>query len=150
MKFVFASVAFCALSLSPVMAAAQVHAVTPAVAPVVNPAVDHLTQAQLIGKIQELTAKAQGPTGNASIKLAEYPNHFTMIALRNKSGGAEIHQNFADVFYVVQGSAALVTGGTVPDGKPSGPGEIPAGVPHQILLGQGETFVYFVIKVKEK
>jgi mannose-6-phosphate isomerase-like protein (cupin superfamily) len=133
--------------------------------------VDHLTQNQLIEKAQELNAKAQGPEGTATSKLNEYPNSFTMIALRRKNGGAEIHENYADFFFVVKGNAKLLTGGTVPDGKTVSPGEIrgksvlngvettlnqgdivhiPAAVPHQLLLPEGESFLYFVIKVKEK
>jgi mannose-6-phosphate isomerase-like protein (cupin superfamily) len=133
--------------------------------------VDHLTQSQLIEKAQELNARAQGSEGAASSKLNEYPNSFTMIALRSKNGGAEIHENYADFFFVVQGSAKLLTGGTVQDGKTVSLGEIrgksvlngvettlnqgdivhiPAAVPHQLLLPQGGTFLYFVIKVKEK
>jgi mannose-6-phosphate isomerase-like protein (cupin superfamily) len=133
--------------------------------------VDHLTQSQLIEKSQELNAMAKGPEGAASSKLSEYPNHLTMIALRSKNGGAEIHENYADFFFVVRGSAKLLTGGTVQDAKTVNPGEIrgksvlngvettlnqgdivhiPATVPHQLLLPEGGTFVYFVIKVKEK
>lgn len=133
--------------------------------------VDHLTQSQMIEQTQQLIAKAQGPSGTASAKLNEYPNHYTMIALRHKDGGAEIHANFADFFLVVQGSATLVTGGTVEGGKEQSPGEIrggvvrngtsmtlnpgdvvhiPATVPHQMLVPEGSTFIYFVIKVKEK
>ena len=133
--------------------------------------VDHLTQSQLIEKAQELNAKAQGPEGAASSKLNEYPNSFTMIALRSKDGGAEIHENYADFFFVVQGSAKLFTGGTVQDGKTVSEGEvrgksvlngvetnlnqgdivhIPATVPHQLLLPKGGAFLYFVIKVKER
>jgi mannose-6-phosphate isomerase-like protein (cupin superfamily) len=133
--------------------------------------VDHLTQSQLIEKAQELSAMAQGPEGAASSKLSEYPNHFTMIALRSKNGGAEIHETYADFFFVVRGSAKLLTGGTVQDPKTVNPGEIrgksvlnglettlnqgdivhiPATVPHQLLLPEGGTFLYFVIKVKEK
>jgi len=133
--------------------------------------VDRLTQSQMIEQTQQLTAKAQGPSGTASAKLNEYPNHYTMIALRHKDGGAEIHANFADFFLIVQGSATLVTGGTVEGGKEQSPGEIrggvvrngtsmtlnpgdvvhiPATVPHQMLVPEGSTFIYFVIKVKEK
>jgi len=133
--------------------------------------VDHLTQNQLIEKAQALNAVAQGPEGVASSKLSEYPNHFTMIALRSRNGGAEIHENDADFFFVVRGSAKLLTGGTVQGSKTVSPGEIrgksvlngvettlnqgdiihiPATVPHQLLLPEGGTFLYFVIKVKEK
>ena len=133
--------------------------------------VDRLTQSQMIEQTQQLTAKAQGPSGTASAKLNEYPNHYTMIALRHKDGGAEIHENFADFFLVVQGSATLVTGGSVEGGKEVNPVEfrggvvrngtsmtlnsgdvvhIPATVPHQMLVPEGSTFIYYVIKVKEK
>ncbi len=133
--------------------------------------VDHFTQSQLLEKASELNATAQGPDGAASSKLNEYPNHFTMIALRHKNGGAEVHENYADVFFVIQGSARLLSGGTVQDTKAVSPGEIrgksviggtettlnqgdvvhiPATVPHQLLLPDGATFIYFVIKVKEK
>src|SRR5579864_3322286 len=78
--------------------------------------VDHLTQSQLIEKAQALSAKAQGPDG-ASSKLNEYPNHFTMIAVRHMDGRAEVHESYADVFFVVQGKAKLLTGGTVQDGN---------------------------------
>jgi len=133
--------------------------------------VDHMTQSELIEKAQALNAKAQGPDGSASVKLDEYPNHFTMIALRHKDGGAEIHENYADFFFVLQGHATLLSGGTVQDGKTVAPGEvrgtsvqngdrtglsegdivhIPTGVPHQLLISDGGTFIYFVIKVREK
>jgi mannose-6-phosphate isomerase-like protein (cupin superfamily) len=133
--------------------------------------VDHLTQSQLIEKGKELNAQAQGPEGMASSKLNEYLNHFTMIALRNKNGGAEIHENYADFLFVVQGTAKLLTGGTVQEARTVSSGEIrgkavlnglettlhqgdivhiPATVPHQLVLSEGGTLLYFVIKVKEK
>ena len=86
--------------------------------------VDHFSQEQLIKLAHELDAKASSGGGNASKKLAEYPNHFTMIALREKSGGGEVHENFADFLFIVEGKARLITGGTVKDGKSTGPGEI--------------------------
>ncbi|MGD0800590.1 MAG: hypothetical protein ABR906_04665 [Terracidiphilus sp.] len=136
-----------------------------------TPTVDHFTQSQLTEKAQSLNAKAQGSEGAASVKLNVYPNHYTMISLRHKNGGAEIHEAYADFFFVVQGEATLVTGGTMLDGKTVSPGEIrgtavqggsrttlsqgdmvhiPASVPHQLLVADGGTFMYFVIKVKEK
>jgi mannose-6-phosphate isomerase-like protein (cupin superfamily) len=159
MNFLLAStaVSMCALSLA-ASAKAQ------------SPSVDQLTQAQLSEMAQKLEAEAKA-SGGASTKIADYPNHYTMIALREKSGGAEIHENFADFFFVVQGHATLVSNGSVVDPKTVSAGEIrgaslqggtqqklnqgdvihiPAGVSHQMLLAQGETITYFVIKVKEK
>jgi mannose-6-phosphate isomerase-like protein (cupin superfamily) len=132
--------------------------------------VDHLTQGQLIQQAQLLEQKA-AESGSASAKLADYPNHFTMIALRTRTGAAEIHLHYADVFFVVRGKATLVTGGTLVDPQTVSPGEtkgtsvnggtrlalakgdfvhIPANVPHQLLLEKSSEFVYFVIKVQEQ
>src|ERR1700676_2639614 len=74
-----------------------------------TPTVDHLTQNEMLEKAQALNAKAQAADGSASAKLNEYPNHYTMIALRHKNGGAEIHQDFSDLFFVVKGKATLLT-----------------------------------------
>jgi mannose-6-phosphate isomerase-like protein (cupin superfamily) len=158
-RFLFAPAAFIAFSIASEMVAAQ------------SPQVDHITQARLRTLARGLSPKAQANGGSASDKLADYPNHYTMIALRQANGGAEIHENFADIFMIVEGRATLLTGGTVVDSKSSGPGEIhgtslagatqqalnkgdivhiPAGVPHQLLLPHGGVFAYFVIKVKEK
>lgn len=132
--------------------------------------VDHLSQAQLLDKVDSLEQTASTHDGSAAVTLAKYPNHFTMLSLRQKSGGAEIHRNFADFFYVVRGEATLVTGGMIVDSNDVNPGEargsevkggtrvslrvgdfvhIPANVPHQLVLPAGGELVYFVIKVQE-
>jgi mannose-6-phosphate isomerase-like protein (cupin superfamily) len=131
--------------------------------------VDHFTEAQLTQMAHAMDGKIQN--GMASDDLSKYPNHFTMLILRNKNGGAEVHENFADFFVVVEGHATLVSGGTVKDPKTASPGEIrgtalengtkealnpgdlihiPATLPHQLLLADGDRFVYFVLKIKEK
>jgi mannose-6-phosphate isomerase-like protein (cupin superfamily) len=131
---------------------------------------DHLTQAQLLDKVQDLKKQAAAGNGSAAIKLAEYPSHFTMLSYRAKSGGGEVHEQFADIFYVISGSATLITGGTLVDPTTVSPGElrgsavtgkietvlhqgdivnIEARTPHQLLLASGEEFVYFVVKVRE-
>jgi mannose-6-phosphate isomerase-like protein (cupin superfamily) len=131
------------------------------------PSVDHFTRGEILEKAKSLTLT----NGSGSTKLNEYPNHYTMVALRHKDGGAELHQDFADIFFVVQGKATLLSGGEVDNAKTASPGEIrgtavkngtstplgegdvvhiPAGVPHQMLVSEGETFVYFVVKAKEK
>ena len=130
--------------------------------------IDHLTQGQLMEQAQLLEQKAV-ESGLASAKLAEYPNHYTMIATRTRNGGAEVHLKEADVFIVLRGKATLITGGTVVDPQTVSPGEIrgsavsggtpltlrrgdfvhiPANVPHQLLLKKNSEFVYFVIKVQ--
>lgn len=130
---------------------------------------DHYTQADLAKIAEGLKAKAA--SGNASDTLARYPNHFTMLAYRNSDGNAEIHTQNADVFIIARGKVTLITEGSVPDAKETGPNElrgaaviggksvvmtagdivhIPAGVPHQMLVAKGDEVVYFVVKIKEK
>ena len=82
-------------------------------------------------------------------------------------GAVEIHDHDTDIFYVTEGSATIITGGTPSGGASSGPGEtrggtiangverkiskgdvivIPAGIPHLFKEVSG-TFLYFVVKV---
>jgi mannose-6-phosphate isomerase-like protein (cupin superfamily) len=133
-------------------------------------AVNTYTTEQLKTMGTELATKA-ATTGSATENLVnEHPDHFTMLAYRNRTGNAEVHMQFADVFSIVQGSATLETGGTVVAPKTSSPGEIrgtdiehgvdkplhagdiveiPAGVPHLMKLAAGETILYFVVKIQE-
>jgi len=104
----------------------------------------------------------------ASEDLARYGNHYTMLAERDGTGSAEVHEHEADVFVIEHGAATLVTGGRLVNGRTQKAGEIrgssieggerhsvatgdiihiPAGVPHQLLVEKGQPFTYFVIKV---
>lgn len=109
-------------------------------------------------------------TGSAGETLDKYPGSFTMLTVRNTSGGAELHEHYADIFFVVDGEATLTSGGTVLDPETTGPGEvrgsavsggveqklgkgdvvhISPNTPHQLFVPEGKTFTYFVVKVKE-
>jgi glc operon protein GlcG len=87
---------------------------------------------------------------------------------REKPGMAEIHNDDADIVYVLDGTAALVTGGRAIDAKQTGPGElrgtsieggetrglrkgdvviIPAGTPHWFQQVSAP-FLYYVVKVR--
>lgn len=87
---------------------------------------------------------------------------------RDKAGLAEVHEKDADIIYVLEGSATLVTGGTVVDPKPTAPGEIrgkeiaggdtrqitkgdviivPAGTPHWFKEVPGP-INYYVVKAR--
>lgn len=90
-------------------------------------------------------------------------------ARRIVSGNVEIHTSDTDVFYIVDGSATFVTGGTAVDQREVSPGEIraksitggtehhltkgdviiiPHGIPHQFTEVTGP-FLYFVVKVTQ-
>jgi len=91
-----------------------------------------------------------------------------MLSFRNRDGQAEVHENFADLFYVLEGRATLVTGGKVTGAKTVAPGEmrgdaieggsrqelrpgdlahVPAGLPHQMLVASDKTVTCFVLKI---
>jgi mannose-6-phosphate isomerase-like protein (cupin superfamily) len=148
------------------------HAQAPATPSAASAAIDLYSPQKLQQRAVALQAQAEAsPSGAASETLEKYPQHFTMLAYRNKSGGAEVHARFADVFLIETGSATLETGGTVVAPKvDDATGEtrgsalensrvqqlhagdivhIPAGVPHRMRLEPGATLLYFVVKVQE-
>jgi len=94
--------------------ASAVQSPPPPAAPVTT--VDHFSQADLLekGKAFKQTAAA---TGTGERTLAKYPNHYTMLTLRTKNGGAEMHRHLADFFYIPKGTATLVSGGSTPTPK---------------------------------
>ncbi|HEV2273771.1 MAG TPA: hypothetical protein VGR96_06365 [Acidobacteriaceae bacterium] len=131
---------------------------------------DHWSRTELLDRAKHLEAAAAKGDGSASETLEKYPHHYTMLAFRRSSGGGELHQHFADIFYILDGRATVITGGQIVDQKTTAPGEIrgksvdggtrqeltagdvvhiPAGMPHQMLLSGGETITYFVIKAEE-
>jgi len=107
-------------------------------------------------------------TGVVGVTLEKYPGSYTMLTVRAKSGGAEVHANWDDYFFVIDGAGTVMTGGTAVDAKVGEDGEtrgtrveggtptpmrkgdvihISAKVPHQVVLAPGETVSYYVIKV---
>jgi mannose-6-phosphate isomerase-like protein (cupin superfamily) len=87
---------------------------------------------------------------------------------RNGLGGSEMHENDTHVFYVVDGTATIVIGGTLVESKTTAPGEIrgssiqggkeqvlskgdviviPAGIPH--WWKEAQAFSYFGVNVKK-
>ncbi len=109
-------------------------------------------------------------TGAAGETLEKYPGHFTMLTVRTASGGAELHEHYVDIFFVVDGEATLTTGGKIQNPTSAGQGEtrgtaieggvqrklakgdvvhISSNTPHQVSLSKGNSFTYFVVKVRE-
>jgi mannose-6-phosphate isomerase-like protein (cupin superfamily) len=131
---------------------------------------DHYSPAVLLERAAYLRKLAKHGDGSASETLKEYRQHFTMLSFRSRSGEAEVHADHADLFYVLDGRATLVTGGAVAGARTVGPGEtrgdsieggarqelgagdvahVPAGVPHQMLVAGEKTITCFVMKVLE-
>jgi mannose-6-phosphate isomerase-like protein (cupin superfamily) len=125
----------------------------------------HDLQAQL-AQLAPL-AKTKGSSGST---LATSGNLALKLSVRTTSGGAEIHAYCDDLMIVQQGSATLITGGTVADAQTGKDGEtkgtsvkdgksqnitvgdvvlVPAGTPHQLLIPPGTLYSALVAKVKE-
>jgi glc operon protein GlcG len=100
--------------------------------------------------------------------LASSADHTVRISRRDRAGQSEVHDTETDVFYVMEGSATFVTGGTMVDAKTTSPGQvrgtgITGGTTH--MLSKGDVIVipkgtphwfkevpalvvYFVVKAK--
>lgn len=143
--------------------------VSPKATASVNP-VDHWSQVILLERAAYLRQMARFGDGSASETLKEYPQHRAMLSFRSRSGEAEVHEKFADLFVVIGGKATLVTGGVVAGARTIAPGEtrgdsisggmeqalragdvahVAAGVPHQMLLAGDNTITCLVMKVEE-
>lgn len=130
---------------------------------------DVFSAAQIQSQLTALAAQVAA-SGSAGTTLADYGSHKVQISVRATSGGAEVHAHFDDVMIVQQGTATLITGGSIPDAKSNPDGEtrgtsiqggqsraisagdivtVNAGVPHQILVPAGTTYSAIVIKVRE-
>lgn len=132
-------------------------------------AVDHLSKSDLDAMATKLEAQAK-QSGVATERLKDYGPDATMLTVRTKSGGAEQHAQFSDLFFVVRGKGTLLSGGDLENASDAGAGErkgtglhdakstvlgpgdvihVPPGLPHQLILTPGTSFVYYVVKVKE-
>ncbi len=129
-----------------------------------------LDAASLGRKAAELMTKARAAQfGVASEVLLTRPDGNIQMAVRVKSGQGEWHHDDADVLIGVEGSAQIITGGEIVNGKETAPGEIrgdgvkggttqtfKAGdyiriepqVAHQVLLTPGTTMRYMAVKVR--
>src|ERR1017187_608689 len=98
--------------------------------------------------------------------LLETPGYKVHAGRREKAGLVELHTQETDVFYIVDGTATFVTGGTMVDGKLVSPGQmrgtsitggethhlkkgdvivVPNGTPHQ-FTETSNPFLYFIVK----
>ena len=137
--------------------------------PIISP-VDHWTPPVLLERARYLRELARNGEGVASEILRQYPQHYASLTFRNRSGDAELHEKFTDMFLILAGTTTLVTGGRVLGARQVGPGEtrgvsieggirmqprvgevahIPAGIPHQMLIEGNNTVTYLAMKLQE-
>ena len=130
-----------------------------------------LNAAELRRIIQAAPEEIPGRPGLYSLRLSgeTRPTDPVVIGIRRTvPTRSELHAAFADVWYVLDGSATLVTGGAIVDGADTGPGEVrgrritggvsrplgagdfavvPAGVPHWVSHVAAGGLLYLVVKV---
>jgi mannose-6-phosphate isomerase-like protein (cupin superfamily) len=107
----------------------------------------------------------------ATQALASYGDESFLMAHREGSGEAELHETKNDVMVIESGEATLVVGGTMVNPKTTAPHEIrgpsikggekkllaagdvvriPVKVPHQMLVESGKQVTYFVLKIEAR
>lgn len=109
-----------------------------------------------------------GERGLYALRLSPVSEPEVVGIRRTAAAKAEQHANFTDVWYVIEGEATLVTGGSLQESTEIAPGEaratgianghsrqiqggdyavIPAGTPHWISSVKGAQLLYIVVKV---
>jgi quercetin dioxygenase-like cupin family protein len=136
------------------------------------PGFNRLSSEAIAAQTKTLMDEARkSETGIAVMTLEKYPEHYPMLIARAKTGVVEIHANWDDVFFVLDGEATEMTGGTVVDAKTTPDGEtrgtrlegsvstavhkgdvvhIAANMPHWMVLAPGKTCTYYIEKVAAK
>lgn len=131
-------------------AGAALHAQAPAPAPTDRARATHYPAAELKAALAKLPADRAA----ASVRVFTLDPYTVAVEQRQpRQQGAASHSDRAELFYVIEGSGTMLTGGTIADGKQSGtnlqgstisngtriafgPGDfimVPSGVPHQFV-----------------
>lgn len=114
------------------------------------------------------TISVNGGDPGAAVPGKTAPNSL-LLADRIATGDSEVHTTQMDIGNIIEGSATLVTGGTLTGERKVSDTEmrgesltgtdrrvvkagdvfvIPAGMPHQLVLGPGERLIYTVFKAE--
>lgn len=125
----------------------------------------HLSAAQLAAMV----VNAKGVVTTTPVPTG--PGATVLMVRRHGAGEVEVHDHLNDEFVVRAGHAVVRVGGTVAGNRQTAPGEwrggeitggnfyrlspgdvlwIPAGQPHQTLVGKGAAFDYLAIKFEAK
>ena len=113
-------------------------------------------------------ARVQDAFARGAVLFDASDKYMVHASRRDKPGLAEVHEDDADIIYVLEGTATLVTGGSAVDAKLTGPGEIrgsaiasgetrqiakgdvvvvPAGTPHW-FKEVSNPLLYYVVKAR--
>ena len=127
-----------------------------------------LTQATASSGVTYVSADQVNAAFAKGAVLVNQGSYQVHASRRDAPGQVEVHQNETDIIYMLEGATTFVTGGTVVEGKTTGPGEIrgadvaggdtrrlvkgdvivvPKGTPHWFKDVSG-TVLYYVVKVQ--
>jgi mannose-6-phosphate isomerase-like protein (cupin superfamily) len=150
------------LSIYSTFAGAQGPAPEPAL-----PGYFQYSPAQLVAYEQALRPRMNQLKQSAE-GLHEAGTYQAWVAHREADGLAEIHEQWTDFMYVISGEATLLLGGEVVGAYTDSPGEIrgtgvrggvtrvvrqgdvvnvPAGMQHRFLVGNGQQITFFTMKI---
>jgi mannose-6-phosphate isomerase-like protein (cupin superfamily) len=139
-----------ALTVSSMLIASVVGAQTPGPAPTDRTRATHFTAADL----QAALAKLPADRPASSVRVFSLDPYNVAVEQRQpRAQGAASHADRAELFFVIDGTGTMLTGGTIPDGKASGVNTqgtsitggtrieftkgdfimVPSGVPHQFV-----------------
>ncbi|MEP6884883.1 MAG: cupin domain-containing protein [Gammaproteobacteria bacterium] len=131
-------------------------------------ATTYLSDSELRRAIENAPPEQPGRAGFYVVRLSSKSDYPVVGIRRTVVGNAEVHAEFTDVWYVIEGAATLVTGGSVVAGVSAGSGEvrgpsikdgsarkirkgefavIPAGTPHWVSSINGKELLYIVVKM---
>lgn len=135
------------------------------------PAVSVKTPAQIGALEASLRQQAAAGEGLATAYLEKYPQYYTQLIVRTKSGEVEIHQQFDEMAIVLDGNATIFTGGTAQNPRVLRPGElrastapggtpatmakgtviyIPVDTPHRVVVPAGGFIAYIDVKIAHR
>jgi len=134
-----------------------------------TPGCDHWARVVLLERVAYLREMARFGDGSANEVLRDYPGHAAHLFVKLRSGGAELHSEFALLIVILDGSARMVTGDTIDCATDIAPAEtgatikdgierhvrtgdvvhVAAGTPYQFLLSGERPISYLQLKIRE-
>ena len=102
-------------------------------------------------------------------RLGDWGSHYALMVHREGDGPSEVHDIHTDFYVVQNGEGTLIVGGEIVGGKTTAPGEIrgksvkggkrhplkpgdivniPPKTTHQVVVDDGKTITYLILKVK--
>src|SRR5579871_4773199 len=126
----------------------------------------HWNASRMDERAKGLPAK-MGKVKVATEAMGGWGNHSMSLVHREGPGEAELHETQSDIMFIRSGEAAIVIGGTIPNGhhttahevrgasieggekQPLRPGDvlhIPPRTPHQMILEPGQKLDYVAVK----